>query len=85
MVYVGEKRILTTNQFVDAADVIEMMADRASEFAEDCDDYPDVTDEARAELDGLLHNWIMKHCPPRIWMPENVREYTLTADDLEGV
>jgi hypothetical protein len=85
VVYVGEKRLLTTNQFVDANDVIEMMGERASEFVEDSDDYPDVSDEEREELETLLHNWIMKHCPPRIWMPENVREYTLTADDLEGV
>jgi len=84
-VWKGEKIPIKTAGYVDAGDVIEMLGERAyddvGEFAED---WPDVPDEARQELDSLLSEWISKHCIATFYRVRNVVEYKLTPEDFEG-
>ena len=84
-VWKGEKFPINTAGYVDADDVIEMLGERAyddvGEFAED---WPDVPDEARQELDLLLSEWISKHCIATFYRVRNVVEYKLTAEDFAG-
>lgn len=84
-VWKGEKFPINTTGYVDAGDVIEMLGERAyddvGEFAED---WPDVPDEARQELDALLSEWISKHCIATFYRVRNVVEYKLTAEDFAG-
>ena len=84
-VWKGEKFPINTAGYVDASDIIEMLGERAyddvGEFAED---WPDVPDEARQELDALLSEWISKHCTATFYRVRNVVEYKLTAEDFAG-
>jgi hypothetical protein len=83
-VYVGEARKPRTSELCDAADIIEMMGERASDIAgEYADDYPDVTSEAEEELNAFLTAWIEKHASPGFYTVSNVRQYILSADDFE--
>jgi hypothetical protein len=67
----------------DGNDVIDTMADRACDFAgEHAEDYPAVSDDARAELDQLLSDWIDKYAPPHFFQVESVEPYTLTNADF---
>jgi hypothetical protein len=50
-------------KFFDAKDVIERAADFAASEVEDSDFYPDVSDEATAELQAFLDQWTAKHLP----------------------
>lgn len=84
VVYVGTPARYAASTYIDDADdVIERMAERAydehNEFAED---FPEVTDEAKAELTAFLAAWADKHCEVRFYGVENVRPYTITAEDL---
>lgn len=68
----------------DANDVIDTMADRAGDFAgEHADDYPAVSEEARAELEQLLSDWIDKHAEPHFFQVSDVQAYTLTDADFK--
>ncbi len=57
----------------------ERAYDDVGEFAED---WPDVPDEARQELDELLSAWISKHCTATFYRVRNVIEYQITAEEL---
>lgn len=70
-------------EWVSADDVIEQLACRASdECGEFAEDYPEVTKEAKAELEELLAAWAHKHCMPTFYTITGVREYKITAEDL---
>jgi hypothetical protein len=71
--------------FVSADEVIDMIGDRAYDIAgEHADDFPCVTDEAKSELSSFLTEWQAKHCVPTFWTVRNVKEYKVTAEDIEG-
>lgn len=85
VVHVGEADHPETRQLIDAEDVMDQMTDRAWDIAgEYAEDYPDVSKEAKAELDQLLEAWIAKHCPLEFFVVKNAKKYTLTAADLEA-
>jgi hypothetical protein len=70
-------------EWVDVEDVIEQLACRAyDECGEIAEDYPNVSDEAKAELKVLLEAWAHKHCTPTWYMIKDVIEYEITADDI---
>lgn len=82
-VWVGDALHPDAGSYVDAESVIEQMGERASDdCGEAAEDYPDVDKEAMQELDDLLKAWARKHCTPRFWSVHNIREYTITAEDL---
>lgn len=82
-VYHGEGIAHDPAEWVGADDVTEQLSCRAydacGEFAED---YPEVSREAKAELDELLAAWVRKHCTPTFYAIKNVREYEVTAEDI---
>jgi hypothetical protein len=84
VVYVGTPVRHAPSTFIDDADnIIERMGERAyDEHGEFADDYPDVTDEAKAELTAFLVAWADKHCDVRFYGVEDIREYAITAEDL---
>ncbi|KVF49547.1 MULTISPECIES: hypothetical protein [Burkholderia cepacia complex] len=85
VVFIGEVAPIQTKHLCDADDVIEMIGERAyDEVGEYADGYPDVMPEARAELDALLAGWIEKHAKPTFYSVVNVRQYVITAADMEG-
>lgn len=85
VVFIGEVAPIQTKHLCDADDVIEMIGERAyDEVGEYADGYPDVMPEARAELDALLAGWIEKHAKPTFYSVVNVRQYFITAADMEG-
>jgi hypothetical protein len=82
-VYTGNGITPDPAEWVDADDVIEQLACRAyDESGEFAEDYPEVSEEAKAELDELLAAWARKHCTPTFYLINNVREYEITAEDL---
>ena len=81
-VYYGEAEAIGTN-FVDADDVIEDIANRAyAEGGEHAEDFPDVSAEAKKELDDFLIAWQAKYCVPTFYRIRNVKEYTITEADI---
>lgn len=84
VVYVADAVRPTPEDLIGADDVIETIACRGSDYGgEWADDFPDVTKEAVAELDALLHAWVTKHCEINFWQVVNVREHVLSAEDVE--
>lgn len=83
VVYVGEPDRPDPADFIDADDVIELLACRGSDIGgEWAEDFPDITPEAKKELDELLAAWVTKHCEVRFYQVVNTREYVVTAEDL---
>jgi hypothetical protein len=83
IVFVGEPVHPSPTSFVDADDICEMLADRAYDLCGDhAEDFPDVTSEAKAELDALLNAWCEKHCDVTFYEVANSHPYTITAEDL---
>ncbi|MGP7732977.1 hypothetical protein [Oceanimonas smirnovii] len=84
VVYIGKvSRPDNSMFFPDAGDVIEHMAEQADDFAgEYASDYPDVSDEAKAELaerlETLLNAWCEKHgVSPAFYQVRDVKERSL--------
>ncbi|KWK79402.1 hypothetical protein WM16_07610 [Burkholderia ubonensis] len=85
VVYFGEVAPIPAKRLCDAKYVIDMIGDRAyDEVGEAADGYPDITREAKAELESLLADWIEKHAKPTFYSVINVREHIITAADMEG-
>lgn len=85
VVYVGTPVRNAPSMFVDDADnIIERMNERAyDEHGECAEDFPDdVTKEAKDELTAFLIAWADKHCEARFYSVDNIREHTITAEDL---
>lgn len=63
IVWKGEKFPVKIAAYVDAGDIIEMLGERAyDDVGEVAEDWPDVSAEARQELDAILGAWVSKHC-----------------------
>lgn len=84
VVYVGRPARYAPSTYIgDAEDIIERMGERAyDEHGEFADDFPDVSKEAKDELTAFLIAWADKHCEVRFYSVEDVRPYTITAEDL---
>lgn len=79
----GERSYTDPAEWVDADDVIENLACRGGdEGGEWAEDYPDITKQAKAELQDFLDQWARKYAKPTFYGVRNVTEYTLTAEDL---
>ena len=61
-------------------EIQEHAYDEVGESAQDW--LMDIPQAAKDELQRLIVAWIEKHDPPKFWKVENVRPYTLTAEDL---
>lgn len=84
LVSVGNKEDACVNTLVDADDIIEMLGERAwDNFGEAAEDFPDVSTEAKAELNMLLQQWIDKHCRASFYWIRNVRDYVVTEEDIK--
>lgn len=71
----GVVKPILPHHLIDANDVIEMIGERAWDIAgEWADDFPDVTKEAKGELEQFLHQWVEKHCTPSFYLVEEVEE-----------
>jgi hypothetical protein len=83
IVHVGEKKEHDPASFFDADDILESAGERAyDEGGEWADDWPDVTPEARTELDDFLTAWFRKHATCHFYTVVNVKEYAITEQDL---
>lgn len=84
-VYRGIRNGFSPSNFVpDASWVVEQMEelayDRADEHAEG---WPEVSREAKDELDTFLKEWANKHCGPcTFYTVKDVTPYTITQEDL---
>ena len=60
----------------DVDDLLESMGERAyDEAGESAEGYPDVTNEARTELEGLLRGWCEKYARPEFWVADGEAEF----------
>lgn len=85
IVFVGDVAPVPIKYLCDADDVLDTIGERAyDQVGEYADGYPDVTPEAKAELEALLAGWIEKHAKPTFYSVINVREHIITAEDMEG-
>ncbi|WP_175760472.1 hypothetical protein [Burkholderia anthina] len=85
VVYFGDVAPIPTKHLCDADDIIDMLGERAyDEVGEAADDYPNISPEAKAELESLIAGWIEKHAKPTFYSVINVREHIITAADMEG-
>ena len=72
------------NRFA-ASSITDWMGEAAYDIVgEVADDYPNVSDEAKAELLALLKGWADKHATPTWWEAVDPREYVLAAAYLEA-
>lgn len=83
-VYFGEPFRAGIDHFFDVDHLLNGVGERAYEdYGECAEDYPSVSDEAKAELQGFLTDWARRHCAPCFWRVENVRSRVLTAADFD--
>lgn len=85
-VYMGEAIPPKADDLVRTYDVIDAMSDRAYDMVgEHADGFPDVSDEAVAELKNFLVGWVNKHCQIYFWEVKNSKPYVITAEDMAEV
>lgn len=83
-VYRGIVMPIDIKNLIDADDVIETIGERAWDQAgEVAEDYPDVSADARNELNCLLQGWIKKHCMPTFYTVQNAEQYEITEEDVK--
>ena len=86
IVYLADKEQLEISEFLRAGAIIDQMRDMAIDDSQPSEDWAmkiDPDDSAVVELQSLLNDWAAKHLPPmNIYRPTNIRQYTLTEDDV---
>lgn len=83
IVWFGDCRRPNPTKYITADDVLDTIGNAAyDDGGEHAEDYPEVSDEAKAELEAFLAEWLTKYCQPTFWMVDNVKEYTVTAADV---
>jgi hypothetical protein len=83
VVYFGGVRRPTMHQLCDADAVLDHMANNAADIAgEYAEGFPNVSKEAKDELDGLLGAWCDKHCDINFFEVVVVKPYKITKKDL---
>ena len=83
VVWFGETSRPDPTCYFDADNVLEMIGERAYDDAgELAEGYPDVSDDAKTELNTFLEGWLKAHCQPPFWRVDAVKEYCVTADDV---
>jgi hypothetical protein len=84
VIYFGEVDDIDPSEYADADDVIDRMSDRSyDDMSEFANGYPEVSPEAKAELQEALNKWAREHCQPTFYRIINIQEYTVTASDIE--
>lgn len=79
----GGVRHPAMRQLCDAEAVLDHMANNAADLAgEYAEGFPNVSKEAKAELDALLEAWCDKHCDIDFFEVVGVKSYKLTKNDL---
>jgi hypothetical protein len=83
--YKGEKIALDHKDCIDVDSYLEMCDERAYEEIGEIYDYQFtcVDDAAKKELEDLITDWAKKHVKLRYWKVHNVKELTITKEDLE--
>lgn len=71
----------------DASDITEHMYEQASssDAGEWADQYPDLDDEAKEDLEKALEPlkaWARKHCQPDFFTVQDILPYTITPEDV---
>lgn len=83
-VYVGEKVPVDATSYIEVEILLDSLGDRAFDHVgEAADGYPDVSQEARDELEALLSAWVQKNAKPNFYRVKKIREYTITQQDIE--
>lgn len=84
-VWMGESHPAKASGWVDADDVLETLRDRAdADFGEMVgDDYPEVSDEAKEELNTFLANWLDTHCTPPFYHVRNSEKCAITPEEID--
>lgn len=84
IIYEGDAVEPCASEFAPDADwVLEYMNEQACDNLGECaEDWPDVTKEAKKELDAFLKDWAVRNCPVNFYRVENVRDYVVTEEDL---
>ncbi|MCO7246414.1 hypothetical protein [Halomonas sp. Mc5H-6] len=62
----------------------QMQAAAEGDVGELAEDYPDVTPSQGALLEIFIDAWADAYCKPSFYLVENVREYVITAEDVEA-
>jgi hypothetical protein len=85
VVYKGMSVEINPKTLCDADDVIELIGDRAGDFAgEAADDYPPTISKAAKDwLNTILKAWIVSNAPVTFWSVKGVTEVPLTVDDFD--
>lgn len=87
VVFVGRQRQPSASDYTGgAADIVidamgELAWEDGGEFAED---FPAVTDEAKAKLGKLIDDWSVEHCKVGFFLVDKPCEYVLTQADIDS-
>lgn len=79
------KKDLPSSFLPDVDDVINHMANRASDESEFADGFPDLTKEQEAELESVMapmRAWVDRHCEVNFYEAVDIQPYTVTAEDV---
>ncbi|WP_223466175.1 hypothetical protein [Pseudomonas sp. GL-RE-26] len=81
----GEVHYADPAEFVDSDAVIDAMANNAasSDLGEWADDFPNVSADAKQELEDLLDAWARKNCDCTFYRVKNIETFTISAEDLD--
>jgi transcriptional regulator with XRE-family HTH domain len=80
----GDQVLVTTGELVDVDAIIDIINETAWEImGEHGEDYPNLTEEEKAELKELIVSFLDKKDPHGCFKVKNVVKKTITAEDLE--
>ena len=81
----GEMHYADPAEFVDSDAVIDTMANNASssELGEWADDFPNVSADAKQELEDLLDACARKNCDCSFYRVKNIETFKIAHEDLE--
>jgi hypothetical protein len=80
----GDKAYPAVRSLIDIDSIIDIMGENAFEYGgEWAEDWPDLTDGEKKELENLIVEFLEKKSPCAFYRIENIVIKTVTADDIK--
>lgn len=82
-VYVGTAIVPYVSRYVFTDRILESMSDGAyDEVGEYAEDWPKITNEEQKILEKMIADFIEKHSPIKFYNVVDIKEYTITLEDI---
>lgn len=83
--FLGKSKPPLPSSLFDVEDMLYQMQERAYDITEYAEDFPDLSEEKRKELETLVSKWLDENIEVNFFEVEDITQFKITEEDIKGV